>query len=702
MCAVALFLLGRTPCLAQRDVVFVLDRSGSMAGERLQRQAFGASLLVDSIADGNRVGIVSYGADANLDVAPLELTGSTERETIATAVGGLVASGASPIGDALDLARTTLLGLSQPRLLPSIVLLSDGTDVGSNRDLLLEVVPDLVAAGIAVHAIALSELADEPLLYAIAEGTGGTYCLANDHPLLLRSLVDLAPIITPGTRVDRFERSVTSGGVWTRTHLVDATTGSLTVAVVPGLAADDVELELLRPDGFLLDANRAQSFPEVTYFRHGAARGYRIDTPAPGRWTSRVRGRVVAGGVSPVRLDVGLSGNVAAIQAAVSDEVPTLPDAVRFTVRVGEMDPVVGLRVEAQVQDPLGNVQQVTLRDEGNFLDGDPVSGDGEYNARFFGWNVPGLHVVSIRVEGLSPRRVSGVPVDPLQRFASLFLDPQGDLVDEEGFLRVESLTGRAVEEKPERNYFDLTASFDLDRSLGDPDVDTLEIAVGSLVETFDPGTLERRGDRFTVREASRRLDLSLFQRGSSFGQLRFHRSNLEISAMGALDVVPVEIALGSYRRRVVLRPNVTSSGTKARWSRGREPIEGEQWIVDRLNIVDAGPGRGRVDVEMAFPNVLLDPTLDDIALAIGNFGVEVPAGGWEGEGARYRFRLREGASRIDIELDLDQATYRLRGRGLDLGDLGSPLPLIFGAGVFQRRLQILATRRGTRFRYGS
>ena len=120
------------------DIMLVLDRSASMAGAlpSLKTAANGFVDIIDeatdgvldgAIANGSRVGIVSFATSATLDV-PL----TTDATALKTAINALVAAGNTNHSAAISLAQSTLAG-SEPTNSKQMIMFTDGvTTVGGD------------------------------------------------------------------------------------------------------------------------------------------------------------------------------------------------------------------------------------------------------------------------------------------------------------------------------------------------------------------------------------------------------------------------------------------------------------------------------------------------------------------------------------------------------------------------------------------
>jgi RHS repeat-associated protein len=110
-------------CLRPLDLVQVIDRSGSMAGQKLTDAKNAAKSFVDAVhLDIDQVGVASFSTSATLDY-PL----SDDGPAIKAAIDALIASGNTNIGSGITVAHQELVGPHHdPDAAPIIVLLTDG------------------------------------------------------------------------------------------------------------------------------------------------------------------------------------------------------------------------------------------------------------------------------------------------------------------------------------------------------------------------------------------------------------------------------------------------------------------------------------------------------------------------------------------------------------------------------------------------
>ncbi len=142
------------------DVMLIMDRSGSMAGDQI-RVAVDAALDFVARADwaSTRIGLVSFNSSARVDL-PMGLDGWAMREALA----GLQAGGGTNIAEALSVARESMLDSGRLSTRWVFVLLSDG---GSDRSAAIAEAERSRDEGIEIFSISVQ--ADAVLMRAVAD-----------------------------------------------------------------------------------------------------------------------------------------------------------------------------------------------------------------------------------------------------------------------------------------------------------------------------------------------------------------------------------------------------------------------------------------------------------------------------------------------------------------------------------------------------
>ncbi len=157
------------------SVALVLDASGSMVGEPLEKAKEAALEFVEALGDDDRVSLVVFHSITET-LVPLRPLADGGRKEVREALEGLQATGTT------DLAGGLAAGFAQVRQSASqggaarVVLLSDGQP--NDATPILPNVQRAAQQGITVSALGLGLEYDEELLGQIAQRSGGTFHFA--------------------------------------------------------------------------------------------------------------------------------------------------------------------------------------------------------------------------------------------------------------------------------------------------------------------------------------------------------------------------------------------------------------------------------------------------------------------------------------------------------------------------------------------
>jgi Ca-activated chloride channel family protein len=206
------------------NLAIVIDRSGSMKGDRIANAIAAATGIVDRMRDGDSVTVVSFDTEARV-VVPATLTTASSRPGIDAAIRAIRLGGDTCISCGLDeamsaMSRTALGGDRVNRM----ILLSDGAANHGTRDVsgLRALAARMRDRGCSISTIGVDVDFDEKVMAAIAlESNGRHYFVANASGLPavfdqeLESLLatvardsELAVELAPGVEVDEvFDRT---------------------------------------------------------------------------------------------------------------------------------------------------------------------------------------------------------------------------------------------------------------------------------------------------------------------------------------------------------------------------------------------------------------------------------------------------------------------------------------------------------------
>ncbi len=153
------------------SVVFVIDRSGSMMGEKLETTKKAVIAAIDSMAPSDRASLVIFDAEATV---VFQEQPRTKRASLVKLVNAIKAGGGTNYFPGLKEASDILMGVSRER--KHVILLSDGE---APRDGLEELVTDMRVSRITVSAIGV-EGASQELLAEVASNGDGRLWMAGD------------------------------------------------------------------------------------------------------------------------------------------------------------------------------------------------------------------------------------------------------------------------------------------------------------------------------------------------------------------------------------------------------------------------------------------------------------------------------------------------------------------------------------------
>lgn len=152
-------------------IVLLVDRSGSMVGEKLGYAKQAALAVIDRLTAHDQVGVIAF--DASFDWA-VALSPLTDKEPVKAAVGSLGAGGGTRFYPALEEAYFALG--SADVALRHAILLTDG--VSTDPDIFADLLAKASTRGITVSTVAIGNEADTKLLTRIAKLGGGRYTQA--------------------------------------------------------------------------------------------------------------------------------------------------------------------------------------------------------------------------------------------------------------------------------------------------------------------------------------------------------------------------------------------------------------------------------------------------------------------------------------------------------------------------------------------
>ncbi len=176
------------------DCMLIIDTSASADVAAAKAFAFD---LIDQFDSQYRIGLVSYGTNARLDVPLAE-----NRLALRTAIADLKDNGKSALGDALQVARRELTLAGREDAILVEILLSDGQ---SNAGIEAAVEGEIAAeSGIRVITVGIGSLINRNLLQTFASDTGGLFFTRPTEAALAQIIDHLdTDVVASGVRIEK-------------------------------------------------------------------------------------------------------------------------------------------------------------------------------------------------------------------------------------------------------------------------------------------------------------------------------------------------------------------------------------------------------------------------------------------------------------------------------------------------------------------
>jgi Ca-activated chloride channel family protein len=170
---------------APLNLGIVIDKSGSMKGQRITNALAAAMGTVDRMRDGDMVSVVSFDNNAQVVVPPTRVS-QDSRSGIISAIQSIRLGGDTCISCGLETAMQELQRANDGRAITRMLLLSDGAANQGVRDVsgLRAIAGRMRDRGCTISTIGVDVDFDEKIMSAIAtESNGRHYFVANSSEL---------------------------------------------------------------------------------------------------------------------------------------------------------------------------------------------------------------------------------------------------------------------------------------------------------------------------------------------------------------------------------------------------------------------------------------------------------------------------------------------------------------------------------------
>jgi Ca-activated chloride channel family protein len=163
------------------DLVVVLDRSGSMAGDPMAKALAAIRELIGQLGPEDRFGLVTYSNGAEMRV-PLALASTDARKRWSTVLDSINSDGGTNMAVGLDLAHSLVSNTHDANRVGRVILLSDGhaNQGDASPEGLARRSGRAVKGEYVLSAVGVGEGFDERLMSRLADaGTGNFYYVPN-------------------------------------------------------------------------------------------------------------------------------------------------------------------------------------------------------------------------------------------------------------------------------------------------------------------------------------------------------------------------------------------------------------------------------------------------------------------------------------------------------------------------------------------
>jgi uncharacterized membrane protein/uncharacterized protein YegL len=367
------------------NIILVIDRSGSMSGEKIDRAKECSKIIVDMLRDGDYVGVVSFSDRVSVDADAVMITGDV-KSRVKSRVDSIVASGSTDIGDALNealnqLSRGDIKANGYPRV---IVLLSDGRhNTGTHPD---NVLPLIRSEGVTVYTIGLGGDVDEELMRRIASETNGKYYFSPSASELAELFNIIGGIVTKRERILSLSTSINPGGNSSLNVIVDESMRDLTFSI--SWSSPPPNITLYNPLGIPLPLNMTRVVSGKNYML------IEVINPMKGLWTVGISNPFS----SLISLALTVFSNARAVLRSSTDRVTySVGEPIKvYASLLSDEGTIRGAVIKAILMEATGKViSSINLVDDGFHDDSNPD--DGLYGGIFSETLKEGLYYVTVR-----------------------------------------------------------------------------------------------------------------------------------------------------------------------------------------------------------------------------------------------------------------------------------------------------------------
>ncbi|KAM5256995.1 calcium-activated chloride channel regulator 4-like [Ctenodactylus gundi] len=381
--------------ISERIVCLVLDKSGSMLNSnRLNRMNQAAKyFLLQIVEDKSWVGMVHFDSSASVKSELIQITSSSERESL---VGSLptAAGGGTSICSGIRQAFQVIRNVTSQLDGSEIVLLTDGED--SSASICVE---EVRQSGVIIQFIALGPQADQAVIQ-MSNITGGNHFYASDEAQNNGLIDAFGALTSENTGLTQKSLQLESKGLklnnshWMNgTVIIDSTVGNNTSFIVTWSKLFP-SISLREPNGTETGSFTQDTASKMAYFTiPGIAQTgiwtYSLQAKADEEiLTITITSRAANSSVPPIT-----------VNAKMNKDTNTYPNPMIVYAEVKQgYAPVLGATVTALIESNGGKTEVLDLLDNG--AGADLFKDDGVYSRYFTAFSEDGRYSLKVWAQG--------------------------------------------------------------------------------------------------------------------------------------------------------------------------------------------------------------------------------------------------------------------------------------------------------------
>ena len=331
------------------DAALVLDRSGSMDGDKITQAKNASNQFVAMMNRGDNLAVCSFSSSASANFTITTVTSDSIKYLAQSAINAITTGGNTSIGSGMCCGQAELLGSPNPNYPQAMILLSDGKE--NTSPWVVDILPN-IPDQTDIYTIGLGSDADGYLLNHIASQTGGFYSFSPSVYRLCEIFVTIMHKVSRRQQIALRGGTISSGKEeMIHDVLVDGSVQEAKFSLLWQDSANDLDLELITPDSIVIDSAYANSDPNITFSSFPAIEFFTVTYPDSGMWKIKVVGVDITGTEEYV---VSVSGNTGIeIDIAFDDNNYIGNDTVNVTAELIEGGtPILGSDVFALIETP--------------------------------------------------------------------------------------------------------------------------------------------------------------------------------------------------------------------------------------------------------------------------------------------------------------------------------------------------------------